>query len=291
MRSKKTIKRLSTVLAVVIIVTAFIPVSLAAEINVGDLLDKSQWTVNGDNVSFGDAIVFDTAEAGVYTAIKTNNKADNATYLLNVTLDGIPQGLSMDEPWDWWDAELLIMARASEAGNSSTDGQTGYCITSWGDFNTFYVGKYRSDDYLTPDGVAWPLGDGKAHDIAFTTENQSDGSVKITVAVDGNKLFEGVDKGEVAREDRFQNVVYTDAGSLNIRAKYVKATVKGVAVQAPPSGGSGDAGSTGGTGGDDGASAGATTNPKTFDAISLLLPLTLISLACSVIGIKKFGKR
>lgn len=226
-------KRLVTAITVFAAVLLCLQATAATTtVNVGSLLDASKWEMSGDKVSISSSgIVFDTAAKGVYTAILSKDTATDVTYKLNVKLSDIPQGLKSDgDPWDWWDAELLIMARGKVAGTSSTDGQAGYCLTSWGDMKTVYIGKSGSDDYFTPDGVEWDLWDGEAHDIEFTTENISGGKVKITLKVDGKQIFSGEDTGEVKNENKKEKHerIHTEAGGLVIRAKYVGVTVKGV---------------------------------------------------------------
>lgn len=198
-------------------------------VDVKDYLSPDKWVDDSGNVTVTtDKIIFGTAKEGDSAAVKMADEFNDATYRFNIKLEKIPAGLN-EEDGTLWDSALVIMVRAKLAGRTSEVGQAGYCISSWGDHSGFYVGKSGNDDYFTDEAIPWDLGDGREHYVEFTVENNDDGSVSLKFSVDGNVLFEGIDKGEVFKESKLeqQQKIHTDKGALMFRCKYLGATITG----------------------------------------------------------------
>lgn len=218
---------MSTVLVVACIAAQSMAMAASAVVDVKDYLSADKWTDDGGDVTVSaDKILFNNGMGGDFAALKMVDEFDTVTYRFNIKLEDLPTGLS-EEEGTWWDSELVFMVRAKVAGTTYTDGQAGYCITSFGDHSGFYVGKSGNDDYFTKSPIAWDLADGKEHSVEFSVENNADGSVSLKLAVDDKVLFEGVDKGEVSGDKKVeqQKKIHTDKGALMIRCKYMTATI------------------------------------------------------------------
>ena len=197
------------------------PADEGKKIVVADYLSKDVWEDDGGDVTISDEkILFSNFYAGDFASVRLTETAANATWEFTVQIKQIPEGLS-EEAGDWWDAEFLAIIRSAVPGGSYLDGeQTGYTITSWGDLNTVYIGRAGYDDAFG--SVAWPLGDGQPHVISFTAENnESNTVVHLTLAVDGEVIFECDDDGSLVKKERVS--LYPDAGGLTIRCKYLTA--------------------------------------------------------------------
>lgn len=192
-------------------------------INISDYLGNADiWEDDGGDVYIEeDHILFDNAMAGDYAALRLTEQAQDVTYKFTIKLSDLP-AVSKDDG-TWYDAELIIVGRSAVAGNSYQSGeQTGYCLTSWGDMGKVYIGRAGYDDAFG--SVLWNINDGEEHEIEFTlVNNEDDTQVSITLKVDGEVLFEGVDDGSKVKNDR--TALYPEAGGLTIRCKYFEATV------------------------------------------------------------------
>jgi len=196
-------------------------------VDVKDYLSADKWVDDGGNVTVSsDKILFNTGHEGDYAALKMVDEFDNVTYRFNIKLENVPTDLS-EEEGTWWDSEFALMLRAKLPATTYEIGQAGYCITSWGDHSGFYVGKSGNDDYFTNEAIPWSLADGKVHNVEFSAENNTDGSVYLKFSVDGEVLFEGIDKGEVSGTKKVeqQQKIHTGKGALMFRCKNITATI------------------------------------------------------------------
>lgn len=193
-------------------------------IKVSDYLGNADaWEDDGGDVTISaEKILFSNFYAGDFSSVRLTEAAADATWEYTVQVKKIPEGLSEDAG-DWWDAEFLTVIRSALPGGSYLDGeQTGYTITSWGDLSTVYIGRAGYDDAFGY--VAWPIGDGQPHVISFTAENNEDNTVvHLTLAVDGEVVFECDDDGSLVKKERVS--LYPDAGGLTLRCKYLEVEV------------------------------------------------------------------
>ena len=227
MKKRVILLAMSTILLVSLIATQSIALAASTIVNVKDYFAADKWTNDGGDVTVSaDKILFNNGMGGDFAALKMTDEFDNVTYRFNIKMEDLPTGLS-EEEGTWWDSELAIMLRAKVAGTTYTDGQAGYCISSFGDHSGFYIGKSGNDDYFSKTPTAWTIADGKEHTVEFSAINNADGSVSLKFAVDDKVLFEGVDKGEVSGDKKVdqQKKIHTDKGSLVIRCKYMTTTI------------------------------------------------------------------
>lgn len=197
--------------------------SAEQKIVVADYLSKEVWEDDGGDVTISDdKILFSNFFAGDFAAVRMKETADDTTWEYTVQVKKRPEGLSEDAG-DWWDAEFLTIIRSAVAGGSYLDGeQTGYTITSWGDLGTVYIGRAGYDDAFGY--VAWPIGDGQPHVVSFSAKNnESKTVVHLTLAVDGEVIFECDDDGSLVKKERVS--LYPDAGGLTIRCKYLEVEI------------------------------------------------------------------
>lgn len=192
------------------------------EIVLSDYFSQDVWEDDGGDVYVEeDHILFDNAFMGDFSALRMTETAQNVTYKFTLQLDEIPTDISVDEG-TWWDAELLILGRSALAAPGWEEGQTGYCLTAWGDMSEVFIGRSGHDDAFG--SIQWNVNDGEPHDIEFSLINNEDNTaVTITLVVDGEVVFEAVDDGSIVKEGR--TPLYPDAGGLTIRCKYVQATI------------------------------------------------------------------
>lgn len=192
-------------------------------INVDEFVgDASNWECDTELGEFKDGkLFFNTNYVGEYCAAMLKQPVQDGTYKLTLTVNAI-----CDQYADYWyDTELFIIARASKAGTTWSEGeQTGYCISSWGDLGEFWLGRAGCDDAFG--NFAWNVNDGQPHVIELTTKNiEQDGKtcVQIIVTVDGVEVANVIDDGSVGREGR--PTMYPEGGNLVIRAKWMEITV------------------------------------------------------------------
>ena len=193
------------------------------EIVLSDYFGQDVWEDDGGDVYVeSDHILFDNSFMGDFAALRLTETAQNVTYKFTLQLDKIPTDLSADEG-TWWDSELLILARSSLAAPGWEDGQTGYCLTAWGDMSEVYIGRSGHDDAFG--SIQWNVNDGEPHDIEFSlVNNEENTAVTITLTVDGEVVFTTVDDGSIVKEGR--TPLFPDAGGLTIRCKYIEATIQ-----------------------------------------------------------------
>ena len=111
------------------------------EIVLSDYFSQDVWEDDGGDVYVEeDHILFDNAFMGDFSALRMTETAQNVTYKFTLQLDEIPTDISVDEG-TWWDAELLILGRSALAAPGWEEGQTGYCLTAWGDMSEVFIGR------------------------------------------------------------------------------------------------------------------------------------------------------
>ena len=200
-------------------------------INVHDFLnDRANWTFHDDDTANelltieGGKMHFDCNFPGDLVAAMLNQTVLDGSYKFTLTVNAQPEDPNADDTY--WETELFIIARASVAGTTWSEGnQTGYCISSWGDLSTFCLGRAGSDDAFGTE-FTWNINDGQPHEIEIATKNiEKDGktAVEVTVYVDGEVAATAIDEGQNGREGR--PTMYPEAGKLVIRAKYMEITV------------------------------------------------------------------
>ena len=186
------------------------------------LADESKWEFDCEDVAIKDGkLVFDTVDYGSFAAAMLKQPAKNATWKFTVTVNSLGDGVVGHS--DWWDAELLFLARSSVAGPGWRDdgSQTGYSITSWGEMKEVCIGRAGKDDLAT---FEWNIADGQPHEIELSVvSNEDDSVVTITLKVDGQVIGTVEDDGSEIKNDRPAS--YPDAGNLTIRAKWVAITI------------------------------------------------------------------
>lgn len=192
------------------------------EVVLADYFGQDVWEDDGGDVYVEeDHILFDNAFMGDFSALRLTETAKNVTYKFTLQLEEIPTDLSVDEG-TWWDSELLILGRSALAAPGWEEGQTGYCLTAWGDMSEVFIGRSGYDDAFG--SIQWNVTDGEPHDIEFSLVNNADDTaVTITLKVDGEVVFETVDDGSIVKEGG--TALYPDEGGLTIRCKYVQATI------------------------------------------------------------------
>jgi|LFRM01.2.fsa_nt_gb hypothetical protein len=186
-------------------------------VQVGDYFgDPAAWENNGDAYTLtADGLTLNPG--GDKVAVRLNKEVQNAVFKFTLKLTDIKTDLS-EEEGTWWDSEFLCLLRSALADKGWTDGQRGYSLTSWGDMNTFYLGRSGYDDAFGK--YEWPLGDGQPHDFEITLQNSEDNSkVTITVKIDGKEVASVVDDGSLVKQDR--PALYPEAGGLTFRAKNI----------------------------------------------------------------------
>lgn len=192
------------------------------EVVLSEYFGKDVWEDDGDVYVEEDHILFDNAFMGDFAALRLTETAQNVTYKFTLQLDKIPTDLSVDEG-TWWDSELLILGRSTLAAPAWEEGQTGYCLTAWGDMSEVFIGRAGHDDAFG--SIQWNVADGQPHDIEFSLVNNEDNTtVTITLTIDGEVVFTTVDDGSIVKEGR--TPLFPDEGGLTIRCKYVQATIK-----------------------------------------------------------------
>ncbi len=229
---------LGTLVTMVAMATVFTASAAVSNINLGSYFDKSKWTDDGGDYTIkSDSITFNNAMSGDFAAIMLKEEQTDANYQFSLKVADLPEGLS-EEAGTWWDCEMAIMLRAKVAGTTYTDGQAGYCLSSFGDLAQVYIGKSNKDDYFTPEGIDWNINDGKVHTIEFSSVNNTDGTVTLKLVVDGKQLYEGTDKGEVTGDKKVdrQKLIHTGAGSFMMRCKYMTATLTAFSGESAPQG-------------------------------------------------------
>ena len=193
--------------------------------------DMTKWEFDDDYalVLEDGKMVFNTVD-GEFMAAMLNETVLDGAYKFTLTINELPEGVEELTPADgaYYDTEFFIIARASKAaGTWPSDGQTGYCISSWGDMSTFCLGRAGYDNAFATD-VEWNVNDGQPHDIQIGTKNiEKDGktAVEVTVYVDGQLVITAIDDGVKVKNDRPN--MYPEAGNLVIRSKNMKITVGG----------------------------------------------------------------
>ena len=193
-------------------------------INVSEYLaNLDKWEIDDD---FGlkhenNKMSFLTTDPGESMAAMLKVPAKNVTYKFNITVDALGDGVVGAD--NWWDAELMFLARASVAGPGWRDdgSQTGYSITSWGEMKYVCIGRSGKDDLAE---FEWNIADGNPHEIEFSVvSNDDDSVVTITLKVDGEVIGVVEDDGSAIKNDRPAS--YPEAGNLVIRAKWVGITI------------------------------------------------------------------
>lgn len=195
-----------------------------AVINVNEYLaDLANWEIDDDFCLQHEngKMSFKCTTPGESMAAMLKVPAKNVTYKFTLTVDALGDDVVGAE--NWWDAELLFLARASVAGPGWRDdgSQTGYSITSFGEMKKVYIGRSGKDDLGEFD---WNIADGQPHDIEFSVvSNEDDTVVTITLKVDGVVIGTVEDDGSEIKNDRPGS--YPNEGNLVIRAKWVGITV------------------------------------------------------------------
>lgn len=195
-----------------------------AVINVNEYLaDLANWEIDDDFCLQHEngKMSFKCTTPGESMAAMLKVPAKNVTYKFTLTVDALGDDVVGAE--NWWDAELLFLARASVAGPGWRDdgSQTGYSITSWGEMKKVCIGRAGKDDLAEFD---WNIADGQPHDIEFSVvSNEDDTVVTITLKVDGVVIGSVEDDGSEIKNDRPGS--YPNEGNLVIRAKWVGITV------------------------------------------------------------------
>ena len=196
-------------------------------INVNDFLnDRGNWIFDDDEVAGelltleGGKMHFDTNFPGDLVAAMLNKPQQNGSYKFTLTINALAESYEDN----WYETELIIIARASRAGTSWYDdlSQTGYTISAWGDMSKFCLGRCGYDDAFGE--FEWNVNDGQPHEIEIITTNSEDNkSVEIVVLVDGAEVARATDDGSKIKKER--PALYPDAGNLVIRAKWMEITV------------------------------------------------------------------
>ena len=193
-------------------------------INVSDYLaNLDQWEIDDDYLlkHENNKMTFNTIEPGESIAAMLKVPAKNVTYKFTITVDSLGTGVVGAE--NWWDAELMFLARASVAGPGWRDdgSQTGYSITSWGEMKEVCLGRSGKDDLAT---FEWNIADGQPHEIEFSVvSNADDTVVTITLKVDGEVIGSFEDDGSQIKNERPGK--YPEAGNLVIRGKWIGITI------------------------------------------------------------------